>query len=147
MNSHRRRTVIYVLAALLLAGTIAALELRNVGGGGKDSRSPSHLARRSQSAPTPGRTTARTAARTSPPAPQRPRGRARASSPDQPVNTAGAVGAVARFMPGFLAWSLGRGPAGTIANATDGFIAQAGAHPPKLTPDRRWLVSAIATPG
>lgn len=133
MNSSRKRVVLYVVSALLIASAILAVALPGTGGGGKSGPRPERAGR---AAPA----TAATLPATAPPV-RRPRPRpARkpaVSYPDQPVSTAGAARAVAAFIPGFLAWSLDRAPASAIKNATAGFRAQAREHPPRATPAQR----------
>lgn len=130
MNSRKKRILLYLTACLLLAGAIPALTQQ--GGGGNDHRRPHRASPPTGAAPPAPRSHTTTPAATSPqpatPTPTRP------TYPDRPVNTAGAAHAVAAFIPRFLAWSLGRAPAGAIKHATDGFVAQARSHPPNVTP-------------
>ena len=133
MNSRKKRVLLYLVPCMLLAGAIPALTEQ--GGGDSDHRAR-HRAPLPATATRPAdstRTTSPAARSSQPPTPTR----ARPAYPDQPVSTAGAARAVAAFMPGFLAWSQGRAPAGAIRHATAGFIAQARSHPPNVTPAQR----------
>ena len=129
MNSRKTRILLPLMALLLLAGAIAALT--HPGGGDSDHHAERHrrrCPRRAARAATTRTAPAVTSPGNATPAPGKP------LYPDQPVSTAGAARAVRAFMTGFLAWSQGRAPATAITHATAGFIAQARAHPPNVTP-------------
>jgi hypothetical protein len=130
MNSPRQTVVLYVFSALLVSGAILAVALHGTGGGGKGGPRAEPAGR---AAPATTATLAATAPQLQRPEP-RPTRKPAVSYPDQPVSTAGAACSVAAFTPGFLAWSVDRAPASAIKNATAGFRAQAGSHPPRATP-------------
>lgn len=132
MNYRSRRNLTYLPAVAVATALVAAAAVLAWGGGEKGTpRIRSHALRALAAAqPEPQRLKTRTL-------PRREPRRAEAGYPDAPVATAGAAQAVARFMPGFLAWSLGRAPATAIKNTTAAFIAQARAHPPNVTPAER----------
>src|SRR5438067_232735 len=110
MNSRRRRVVLCGFSAFLVAGAILGVALHGTGGGGKGG---ARAERGGRAAPVMASTLPATAPHLQRPEP-RPTRRPAVSYPDQPVSTAGAAHAVAAFMPGFLAWSVGRAPASAI---------------------------------
>jgi hypothetical protein len=133
MNSRKKGLLLCLAACVLLAGAIPALT--QLGGGGNDHR-PARRAPLSARAASPAASSHTTSPAATSPQPATPT-RTRPTYPDQPENTAGAAQAVATFMPRFLAWSQGRAPASAIKHATEGFVAQARAHPPNVTPAER----------
>jgi hypothetical protein len=133
MNSRKTRLLLCLTACVLLAGAIPAVT--HLGGGGNVHR-PTRRGSPSPAATPPAAHSKTTASPATSPQPATPT-RTRPAYPDQPVSTAGAIRAVAAFMPGFLAWSQGRAPATAITHATAGFVAQARSHPPNVTPAER----------